>query len=117
MAKKIGIIRCEFHSAQCNGAHCFSAISKKEEAFEQHNDDIELVGYATCGGCCGRDAVRRAKMMVDSGAEAIHLSGCLWGGNLCPFKDRIRGDIEGWLKIPVVLGTHHKFEEGIAEKA
>ena len=113
---KIGIIRCDFHSVQCNGAHCFSAMRKKEEAFAQYDGEIELVGYATCGGCCGRDAVRRAKMMVDSGAETIHLSGCLWGGNLCPFKDRIKGDIEAWLKVPVVLGTHHKFEEGIAEK-
>ena len=114
MAKKIGVIRCEFHSAQCNGAHCFSAMQKKTEAFERYSEDVELVGYATCGGCCGRDAVRRAKMMVDSGAETIHLSGCLWGGNLCPFKERIKGDIENGLKVPVVLGTHHKFEQSIS---
>ncbi len=54
--------------------------------------------------------------MVDSGAEAIHLSGCLWGGDMCPFKERIKRDI-GWLKVPIVLGTHHKFEESIAENA
>lgn len=54
--------------------------------------------------------------MVDSGAEAIHLSGCLYGGNLCPFKERIKSDIE-MLKVPVVLGTHHKFEESIASEA
>lgn len=115
MAKKIGIIRCDFHSVQCNGAYCFSAIQNKAEAFSIYDDDIQLVGYATCGGCCGRDAVRRAKTMVDSGAEAIHLSGCLYGGNLCPFKERIKSDIE-YLKVPVVLGTHHKFEQSIADK-
>lgn len=109
MAKKIGIIRCEFHSVQCNGVHCFSALQNKTEAFAAHDDDLQLVGYATCGGCCGRDAVRRAGAMVASGAEAIHLSGCLYGGTLCPFKDRIKSDIER-LKVPVILGTHHVLE-------
>jgi len=96
-------------------------MREKKEAFEIYDEEVQLVGYATCGGCCGRDAVRRAATMVKpgqaDGAEAIHLSGCLWGGSACPFKERIKSDIENYLKVPVVLGTHHKFEKDLAAQA
>lgn len=109
MAKKIGIIRCDIHSLTCHGVHCFSTMQKKTEAFAVHDDDLILVGYSTCGGCCGRDAMRRAKIMVDQGAEAIHLSNCLCSQR-CPFTESIKSGISA-LKVPVIQGTHKLLEK------
>lgn len=108
MAKKIGIIRCEINSIQCNGVHCFEALKDNSKAFAVHNDDLLLVGFSTCGGCCGRDALRRVKKMVADGAEAIHLGNCVWSEK-CPFKERILSAVEG-LRIPVISGTHKTFD-------
>ena len=104
MAKKIGIIRCEINAIQCNGVHCFEMLQNGSEAFSVHDDDLLLVGYATCGGCCGRDTERRVKRMVADGAEAIHLGNCVWSKK-CPFKEDILSAIEG-LNVPVIKGTH-----------
>ena len=108
MAKKIGIIRCEINSLQCNGVHCFEALQDGSQAFAVHDDDLLPVGFATCGGCCGRDAERRVKKMVADGAEAIHLGNCVWSPK-CPFKESILNAAEG-LKVPVIKGTHKIIE-------
>ncbi len=108
MAKKIGIIRCEINSIQCNGLHCFEVLEDGSQAFSVHDDDLLLVGYATCGGCCGRDALRRVKKMVADGDEAMHLGNCVWSEK-CPFKERILSAVEG-LRIPIIKGTHKTFD-------
>ena len=55
MAEKnnIGIIICDRYR-DCAGGKCFRAMKNREGAFARYKDqEIELVGYTTCGGCPG----------------------------------------------------------------
>jgi predicted metal-binding protein len=75
---KIGIIRCDGTLKQCPGTGCFKTIREKSGQFQEYSDqEIELIGMATCGGCPGRDAVRVAQDMVRRGAEVIYLATCV----------------------------------------
>jgi hypothetical protein len=51
--KKIGIIICNrYHT--CAGGKCLRALRNREGAFARYKDEeVELVGYTTCGGCPG----------------------------------------------------------------
>jgi predicted metal-binding protein len=46
-------------------------------AFEE-TGPVEIIGFLSCGGCSGKKAVTRAKMMVDRGAEAIVFASCIF---------------------------------------
>ena len=49
---KVGIIRCAQTEDICPGTMCFKVIREKKLAFEPYKDeDIEIIGYVTCGGC------------------------------------------------------------------
>ncbi|GAG98111.1 unnamed protein product, partial [marine sediment metagenome] len=51
---KIGIIICDrYHT--CAGGKCLRALRNREGAFSIYSkdDEVELVGYTTCGGCPG----------------------------------------------------------------
>ena len=106
MTKKIGIIRCNAHSENCAGFHCFPAINKKTGQFQQY-DAIELVGFDTCGGCGqGKSAkiVSKAQRLKDKGAEVIHIGNCIIG--MCPTAELYLKDIKEKVNIDVVKGTH-----------
>ncbi len=84
---KIGIIRCDAYSEDCAGFNCFPALQNKAGQFQKY-DEVELVGFDTCGGCGKGKAtkiVARAKRLKDRGAEVIHLGNCLVGS--CPTED------------------------------
>ena len=103
---KIGIIRCEEHSKDCAGYHCFPAIRNKTGQFEGIAD-VELVDFDTCGGC-GRDKadkiVARAMRLKEKGAEVIHLGNCIISS--CPNKDIYEKALKEEVKLPVVEKTH-----------
>jgi predicted metal-binding protein len=82
---KIGIIRCDTHSADCAGWHCFPAMREKTGSFADY-DTIELVGFDTCGGCgrgTPKNILAKARQLTKQGAEVVHLGCCIVGD--CPF--------------------------------
>lgn len=69
----------------CPGTTDFIVAAKGTHAFD-HTGAVEIVGYVTCGGCPGKRAVPRAKLMVDRGAEIIVFASCISRGNPIGFK-------------------------------
>lgn len=103
---KIGIIRCQEHSNRCAGYHCFPALQEKTAKFEDY-DEIELVGFDTCGGCGRGKAdkiLERATRLKEKGAEVIHLGNCIV--HSCPTLDPYENSIKEELEIKVIKGTH-----------
>ena len=103
---KIGIIRCEEHSKDCAGYNCFPAIRNKTGQFEGIND-IELVGFDTCGGCGRKKAdkiVARAIRLKEKGAEVIHLGNCIVG--TCLHQDIYEKALKEEVGLPIVEKTH-----------
>lgn len=94
--KKVGIIRCQQTEDMCPGTTGFKVAAAGKLAFEE-TGPVEVIGFVSCGGCPGKRAVARAKMMVDRGAETIVLASCITRGNpigvSCPHKDEMRNAI------------------------
>jgi len=78
--KKVGIIRCRQTEDACPGTTDFKVASEGKLAFEGMGP-ATIVGFVSCGGCPGKRAVFRAKMMVDRGAEAIVFASCISRGS------------------------------------
>ncbi|MDL2319701.1 CGGC domain-containing protein [Alistipes sp. OttesenSCG-928-B03] len=76
---KIGIIRCQQTEDMCSGTTCLKVASQGKLAFGETGPG-EVVGFVSCGGCPGKRAVPRAKMLVDRGAEVIALASCISKG-------------------------------------
>jgi predicted metal-binding protein len=91
--KKVGIIRCQQTEDMCTGTVDFKVASEGKLAFE-HLGPVEVVGFISCGGCPGKKAVSRAKMMADRGAEVIAFASCISKGNPigfpCPHFENMR---------------------------
>lgn len=77
---KVGIIRCQLTEDMCPGTTDFKVAREGTFAFKEIGP-VDIVGYVSCGGCCGKKTVTRAKMMVDRGAEAIVFASCMKNGN------------------------------------
>ena len=108
--KKIGIIRCQQTEDMCPGSTYFKAASAGKLAFEAFGS-CEVIGFVSCGGCPGKRAVSRAKMLTERGAEAIFLASCIKKGNPiampCPHYEAMKAAIEKQVEgIPVVDWTH-----------
>lgn len=90
---KLGIIRCMQTEDFCPGTADFRAIREKTGVFEGVDEEIELVGFANCGGCPGKRAVLRARGLVERGADTIAFASCIARGTpigyLCPFAKRM----------------------------
>lgn len=103
---RVGIIRCNERSNSCAGYRCFPAIRNRTDAFKGY-DNIELIGFETCGGC-GRNTadkiVERALRLRENKAEVIHLACCLLA--FCPFKDMYETAIKEKVGLPIIEGTH-----------
>lgn len=83
---KIAIIRCDEKAKTCPGTTCFKVIREKQAAFEKYGDEIELVGFDTCGGCgLGKPdkVLQKAEALKERGAEVIHISSCV--KSKCPY--------------------------------
>lgn len=105
---KIGIIICDrYHT--CAGGKCFRAMKKHEGAFSIYgkDEDLEIVGYTTCGGCPGGNIEYTPEEMVKNGVDVIHLAtGLVVGYPPCHRIDHFKRFIQEKYGINVVVGTH-----------
>lgn len=105
---KIAIIICDRYKT-CAGGKCFKALQSREGAFARYSADenVEIAGYTTCGGCPGGNIEYSPEEMKKNGVEAIHFAtGFLVGYPPCPYISHFKEYIETRFNIPVVTGTH-----------
>jgi len=105
---KLGIIICDRYKG-CAGGKCFRSLQKREGAFDIYakDEDVELVGYTTCGGCPGGNIEYAPEEMKKNGAEVIHLAtGFVVGYPPCPYLDHFKNFIPEKFGVKVVVGTH-----------
>lgn len=105
--KKIGIIICDRYRS-CAAGKCLRAMHNREGAFSVYkNEEIELVGLTTCGGCPGGNVEYAPAEMKKNGVDAIHLAtGLVVGYPPCPWLEFFTQFIPAKYGIPVVVGTH-----------
>lgn len=105
--KKIGIIICDRYKT-CAGGKCFRSLQEKQGAFERYQgEEVQLVGYTSCGGCPGGNIEYAPSEMIKNGAEVIHLAtGMVVGYPPCPYLSDFISFIPEKYKVEVVLGTH-----------
>ena len=105
---KIGIIICDRYR-NCGGGKCFRALHNREGAFDIYKKDenVEVVGYSTCGGCPGGNIEYVPEEMKKNGAEVIHFAtGFIVGYPPCPYNKHFRDMIWEKYDMKVVIGTH-----------
>ncbi len=104
---KIGIIICDRYR-DCAGGKCLRSLRLREGAFARYEgEEVELVGYATCGGCPGGNVEYAPAEMKKNGAQVIHLAtGLVVGYPPCPHIDAFCDFIPAKYELEVVLGTH-----------
>ena len=108
--KKVGIIRCRQTEDLCPGTTDLICASEGKSAFAELGP-CTVIGFVSCGGCPGRQAAARAKVLKDRGAEAIFLASCIGKGSPmgfpCPNAEKmletVRKAVEG---VPVYDHTH-----------
>lgn len=108
MKTKIGIIICDRYKT-CAGGKCFRAMNNRDGAFDIYSkeEDVELVGYTTCGGCPGGNIEYAPEEMKKNGAEVIHLAtGFVVGYPPCPYIEDFQTFIPEKYGMKVVVGTH-----------
>jgi len=105
--KKIGIIICNRYTA-CAGGKCLRALRQREGAFSIYQDcEVDLVGYANCGGCPGGNIENAPAEMIRNGAEVIHLAtGMIVGYPPCPRLSYFVEFLKEQYGIEVRIGTH-----------
>lgn len=105
---KIGIIICDRYRS-CSGGKCFKAMKNREGAFSIYSkeENLELVGYTSCGGCPGGNIEYAPEEMKKNGAEVIHFAtGFVVGYPPCPYIRDFKKLIEEKYRLSVVIGTH-----------
>lgn len=105
---KIGIIICDRYRS-CAGGKCFRALKNREGAFNIYSEkeELEIVGYTSCGACPGGNIEYAPAEMYKNGAEVIHLAtGLVVGYPPCPYIDSFMKFIPEKFNVKVVIGTH-----------
>ena len=107
---KLGIIRCMQTEDYCPGTADFQAARLHMGAFAQVEEEIEIVGFTSCGGCPGKKAVLRARELVKRGADAIAFASCIQKGTPigypCPFHQKMQELVEKkWARIHASWNT------------
>lgn len=96
----------------CPGTTDFKVMKTKKCAFEGVEEEIEIIGFNTCGGCPGKKAVTRATEMVKRGADTIVLASCITRGNpigfACPYAEKMKEAIVKALgdRVTIIDYTH-----------
>lgn len=103
---KVGIIRCMQTEDLCPGTTDFTCAATGKGVFAEIGP-VEIVGFANCGGCPGKKAVGRAKLLVERGAEAIIMASCIGKGTPlafpCPTFQQMKQAISSHLKPKITV--------------
>jgi predicted metal-binding protein len=104
---KVGIIICDRYRT-CAGGKCFRSLQNKEGAFSIYKDqDIEIGGFTTCGGCPGGNIEYAPEEMKKNGVTHIHLAtGLVVGYPPCPYIEYFTKFIPEKYDMKVIVGTH-----------
>ena len=90
---KAGIIRCAATEDYCPGTTDFKMLRERRGVFEGVEEDIELVGFTSCGGCPGKRVPLRVRELLRRGADTIVFASCVKKGTPigypCPFARRL----------------------------
>jgi len=108
MKTKIGIIICDRYKG-CAGGKCFRSLQNREGAFDVYgkDEDVEIVGYTSCGGCPGGNIEYAPEEMKKNGVEVVHFAtGFVVGYPPCPYIDHFKRLIEDKYGLKVIVGTH-----------
>ena len=69
-------------------------IKEKQGAFREIREEIEIIGFVSCGGCPAKKSVLRARELVRRGADTIALASCIQRGTPigypCPFAAEMK---------------------------
>lgn len=91
---KVGIIRCMQTEEVCPGTGDFRAVREKTGGFAGIQEDIEIVGFTSCGGCPAKKVVWRARELMRRGADTIVFASCIQKGApygySCPFAQKMK---------------------------
>jgi len=102
---KVGFIRCMQTEDYCPGSGDFRAVKNKTGAFEGIDEEIEVIGFTSCGGCPGKKAAMRARELVKRGADTICFASCIQKGTpigySCPFAGKMKDVIVADLRDDV----------------
>lgn len=103
---KVGIIRCRQTEDLCPGTTDFR-IAKEGSCVFKETGPVEIVGFVSCGGCPGKNSVKRAKMLEGRGAEIVVLASCMSRGNPigfpCPHFEQIKKAVAAKLDVKTKL--------------
>ncbi|MBM7557313.1 CGGC domain-containing protein [Halanaerobacter jeridensis] len=119
---KVALIRCLETEGECGGRHCFQTIENNEGAFKEIEEEIELVGVTTCGGCPGDNVEKKVKLMVESNVDAVILGSCIKLGTpidyTCPNFEKIKQQIKAVDEdIKIIDWTHYEtFKEVLVDR-
>ncbi len=105
--KKIGIIICDRYK-RCAGGKCFRALQNRDGAFSIYSEeDVDIVGYTSCGSCPGGNVESAVGEMINNGATHIHLAtGLIVGYPPCPNIQYFHDFIQANWQVKVIYGTH-----------
>ncbi len=70
---KLAIIINEDTSYKCTGGGCLKAFFNKSDAFDQYDEETELVGFFHIGG----NLDKKIDRLREKGVTTVHLSSCL----------------------------------------
>jgi len=104
---KMGIIICDRYKT-CSGGKCFRSAVNREGAFSVYKDnEIEIAGFTTCGGCPGGNIEYAPEEMKNNGITHIHFAtGFLVGYPPCPYMEHFKNFIKEKYGMKVIFGTH-----------
>jgi predicted metal-binding protein len=104
---KIGIIICDRYR-NCAGGKCFRSVQNREGAFSIYkNQEVEVAGFTTCGGCPGSNIESVPEEMKKNGVTHIHFAtGFIVGYPPCPYMDYFEHFIKEKYGMKVIFGTH-----------
>jgi predicted metal-binding protein len=104
---KLGIIICDRYRS-CAGGKCFRSLQERVGGFARYaGQDVELVGFTSCGGCPGGNIEYAPEEMQKNGATVVPLAtGFVVGYPPCPHLEHFQAFIPEKYGMEVVVGTH-----------
>jgi len=105
---RIGIIICARYR-DCGGGKCFRASRERQGGFSSYaaKDQLQIVGYSSCGGCPGGNVEDVPAEFLKNAADVVHLAtGLMVGYPPCPHIDHFCQFIEKHHRMKAVIGTH-----------